>query len=166
MAEITFKGNKIHTSGSLPSKGGKAPDFSLTNKDLAEVGLADFAGKKKILSIVPSLDTGVCATSAVHFNKEIAGLSNVVLLNISGDLPFAAARFCDSNQLANIVTLSTFRSPGFAKDYGVRIEDGPLKGLTCRAIVVLNEQDEVVYTELVPEIGQEPNYEAALAAAK
>lgn len=166
MAEITLKGNKIHTAGNLPSVGSAAPDFVLTNKGLEDVGLAQFAGKKKILSIVPSLDTDVCARSAVAFNKAVAALDNVVLLSISADLPFAAARFCDSNKLDNVVVLSSFRSPKFGRDYGVEITDGPLKGLNSRAIIVLNESNQVVYTEQVPEIVQEPNYEAALAAVK
>ncbi len=166
MATITFKGTPVQTSGELPAKGATAPDFKLTQTDLADVGLKDFAGKKKILNIVPSLDTGVCATSAKTFNESVSSLNDVVLLNISADLPFAAGRFCESNGLKNVVALSTFRSPDFAKAYGVGITDGPLAGLTARAVVVLDAQNKVLHAELVPEIGQEPNYEAALAAVK
>ena len=166
MATITFKGNPVHTSGELPAKGAAAPDFTLAKTDLSDVGLKDFAGKKKILNIVPSLDTGVCATSAKKFNESVAGLGDAVLLNISADLPFAAGRFCESNGLKNVVALSTFRSPDFAKAYGVGIVGGPLAGLTARAVVVLDAQNKVLHAELVPEIAQEPNYAAALAAAR
>ena len=164
MATITFKGNPVHTSGDLPAKGAAAPDFTLAKTDLSDVGLKDFAGKKKILNIVPSLDTGVCATSAKKFNESIAGLGDVVLLNISADLPFAAGRFCESNGLKNIVALSTFRSSDFAKAYGVGIVGGPLAGLTARAVVVLDENDRVLHSQLVGEIKDEPDYAAALAA--
>ena len=166
MATITFKGNSIQTSGNLLAKGAAAPDFKLAKTDLSDVGLKDFPGKKKILNIVPSLDTGVCATSAKKFNESVSNLGDVALLNISADLPFAAGRFCESHSLKNIVTLSTFRSPDFAKAYGVGILGGPLAGLTARAVVVLDAQDKVLHAELVPEIGQEPNYAAALAAVR
>ncbi len=166
MATITFKGNPIQTSGNLPAKGAKAPDFTLTKTDLSDVSLKDFAGRKKILNIVPSLDTGVCAASARKFNEAVSALGDTVLLNISADLPFAAGRFCESNGLNNVVAVSTFRSPEFAQAYGVEILDGPLAGLTARAVVVLNEQDEVLYTEQVPEIAQEPDYAAALTAVQ
>ena len=166
MALITFKGNPIHTSGALPAQGAAAPDFKLTKTDLSDVSLKDFAGQKKILNVTPSLDTGVCATSAKKFNEAVAKLSGVVLLNVSADLPFAAGRFCESNGLKNVVALSTFRSPDFAQAYGVRIADGPLAGLTARAVVVLDAQNQVLHAELVPEIAQEPNYAAALAAVK
>ena len=164
MATITFKGNPIQTSGDLPAAGAPAPDFKLTKTDLSDVSLADFAGQKKILNIVPSLDTGVCAASAKKFNESVADLGNVVLLNISADLPFAAGRFCESNHLGNVVALSTFRSPDFAQAYGAAIVDGPLAGLTCRAVVVLDESNQVLHSQLVPEIAQEPDYDAALAA--
>ncbi|MGD9612519.1 MAG: thiol peroxidase, partial [Kiritimatiellia bacterium] len=141
MAQITFKGNPIQTSGQLPAQGAQAPDFQLTKTDLADVSLKDFAGQKKILNITPSLDTGVCATSAKKFNESVAQLSGVVLLNISADLPFAAGRFCESHSLKNVVALSTFRSPDFAQAYGVGIVDGPLAGLTARAVVVLDAQN-------------------------
>ena len=166
MATITFKGNPIQTSGNLPAKGAQAPDFKLTKTDLSDVGLKDFAGQKKILNVVPSLDTGVCATSAKKFNEAVSQLSGVVLLNVSADLPFAAGRFCESNALKNVVALSTFRAPDFAKAYGVGIVSGPLAGLTARAVVVLDEQNRVLHAELVPEIAQEPDYAAALAAVK
>ena len=166
MATITFKGNPIQTSGHLPDKGAFAPDFKLAKTDLSDAGLKDFAGKKKILNIVPSLDTGVCATSAKKFNEAVSALGSVVLLNVSADLPFAAGRFCESHSLKNVVALSTFRSPDFAKAYGVGIVDGPLAGLTARAVVVLDAQNRVLHAELVPEIAQEPNYEAALAAVR
>lgn len=166
MAQITFKGNPIHTAGDLPAKGATAPDFQLTKTDLSDVSLKDFAGRKKILNVTPSLDTGVCATSAKKFNEAVSKLDDTVLLNVSADLPFAAGRFCESNGLKNVVALSTFRSPDFAQAYGVRIADGPLAGLTARAVVVLDAQNQVLHAELVPEIAQEPNYEAALAAVR
>ena len=166
MATITFKGNPIQTSGALPATGAQAPDFKLTKTDLSDVGLKDFAGKKKILNITPSLDTGVCATSAKKFNEAVAKLGEAALLNISADRPFAAGRFCESNSRKNIVALSTCRSPDFAKVYGVGILGGPLAGLTARAVVVLDAQNKVLHAELVPEIGQEPNYDAALAAVR
>jgi thioredoxin-dependent peroxiredoxin len=166
MATITLKGNPIHTSGELPAPGSQAPDFKLTRGDLADVSLQDFAGKKKILNIVTSLDTGICATSAKKFNEAVSALDGVVVLNISADLPFAAGRFCESNNLKNVVTLSTFRSPGFARNYGVEILDGPTAGLTARSVVVLDAQNRVLYTEQVPEIAQEPDYAAALAAVR
>lgn len=164
MATITLKSNAIHTNGELPAVGSTAPDFHLVDKDLNDVRLGDFKGKKKLLNIVPSLDTSVCATSARKFNEYIKGRSDLVVLTISADLPFAQGRFCQSEGLSNVVTLSMMRSRNFAKDYGVLIQDGPLAGITARAIVVLDEQDRVVYTELVPEIAQEPNYDKALAA--
>lgn len=164
MASITLKGNPIHTCGMLPAIGTKAPAFALTAGDLSDVGLDQFKGKTKILNIVPSLDTGICAMSAVRFNKEVAKLPGTVVLNISADLPFAAKRFCDAEKLGHIVSLSTFRSSGFGTAYGVAITDGPLKGLLSRAVVVLDSTDTVRYTEQVPEITQEPNYDAALKA--
>lgn len=166
MATITFKGSPIQTCGTLPKPGSKAPAFSLTRADLTEVGLEAFAGKKKILNIVPSLDTSVCALSAQTFNRQVSGLADVVLLNVSADLPFAQKRFCESNSLKNTVNLSTFRSPAFGKDYGVMITSGPLAGLLSRAVLVLDKTDTVIHAEQVPEIAQEPNYDAALFAAK
>ena len=164
MATVTLQGNPIHTNGDLPAVGSKAPDFRLVNKDLAEVSLGAFAGKKKLLNIVPSLDTGVCATSTKKFNAAMAGKTDAVALVISSDLPFAQGRFCSAEGLDNVVGLSMMRSRNFAKDYGVLIEDGPLAGITARAVVVLDANDRVVYTQLVPEITQEPDYDAALAA--
>ena len=166
MASITLGGNAINTSGDLPAVGSKAPSFKLTTNDLQDVSLDDYSGKKKILNIVPSLDTGVCATSARTFNERAASMDNVVVLTVSADLPFAMGRFCEANGIDSVVTLSQFREGKFAKDYGVQMVDGKLAGLTARAIVVLDEQNTVSYTELVPEIGQEPNYDGALAAVE
>lgn len=166
MAIITFKGQPIHTAGDLPKPGSQAPAFKLTNADLVEVGLEAFKGKKKILNISPSLDTGICATSAQRFSQEVSKMTDVVLLHISADLPFAARRFCESHSLTNVVTLSTFRSPEFGKRYGVTIMEGPLAGLMSRAVLVLDTSDRVLYAQPVPEITQEPDYDAALAAAR
>jgi thiol peroxidase len=166
MATVTLKGNPIHTNGTLPSKGQKAPEFKLTTVDLRDVGLGEWKGKKKILNIVPSLDTPTCATSTRKFNESGGKLPNTVVLVISADLPFAMKRFCTTEGLQNVVSLSMIRGKSFAKDYGVLLEDGPLAGLSARAVVVLDGDDKVVHAELVPEIGQEPNYDAALAAAK
>ena len=166
MAQVTLKGNPIHTNGDLPKVGTKAPDFTLTGTDLKDVSLASYKGKKKILNIVPSLDTAVCATSTRKFNEAASKLANTVVLVISADLPFASGRFCTTEGLKNVVPLSLIRGKHFAKDYGVLLQDGPLAGLTARAVVVLDENDKVVYNQLVPEIGQEPDYDKALAAAK
>src|SRR5262245_5545022 len=165
MAIIKLGGNPVNTSGELPKKGDKAPDFVLTRSDLTDVSLKDFAGKRKILNIVPSLDTGVCAASARRFNTEAAKLTNVVVLTISNDLPFAQKRFCEAEGIKEVVPLSELRSRDFGQAYGVRILDGKMAGLLSRAIVVLDEQDKVIYGEQVPEIAQAPNFEAALAAA-
>jgi thiol peroxidase len=166
MAEITLKGNKIHTSGSLPKIGKKAPDFLLVKRDLSEVTLKDFSGKRKILNIVPSLDTGVCAASAKRFNEIAKELKDTVILTISNDLPFAQDRFCKAEKIDNVVTLSQLRNRAFGKKYGIEIVDGPMSGLLGRAIVILDQQDRVIYTELVPEIAQEPDYDAAAEAVK
>ncbi len=166
MARITHKGNPITTNGELPKVGAKAPDFKLTPGDLKDVSLADYKGKRKVMNIVPSLDTPTCATSTRKFNEKAGQMPNTVVLVISADLPFAMKRFCTTEGLQNVVPLSLMRGKGFAKDYGVLIQDGLLAGITARAVVVLDENDKVVYTELVPEIGQEPDYEKALAAAK
>ncbi len=165
MANITQGGNPIQTSGELPAVGAKAPDFKLTAGDLKDLTLADFRGKRKVLHITPSLDTSICATATRRFNAEAARLPDVAVLVISADLPFAAKRFCTTEGLANVTPLSTFRS-SFARDYGVALVDGSMAGLTARAVMVLDENDVVVYQELVPEIKQEPNYEKALAALK
>ena len=164
MAEITLKGQPIHTIGTLPEVGSKAPSFRLTAGDLTDKGLDAFAGKKKVLNIVPSLDTGVCATSAMRFNEEVGKRPNTVLLNVSADLPFAQSRFCESHSLRNIITLSTMRAPSFGGDYGVTIVDGPLAGLLSRAVLVLDERNHVIHAQQVPEITQEPDYAAALSA--
>ncbi|ANB02465.1 thiol peroxidase [Ectothiorhodospira sp. BSL-9] len=164
MAKITLQGNPINTSGDLPKVGSKAPAFTLVDKDLNDVSLSDFNGKKKILSIVPSLDTPVCALSAKKFDEWAAGRDDVVILTISADLPFAQGRFCGSENVERVKTLSMMRSRNFAKDYGVLIVDGPLAGITGRALLVLDEKDTIVHTELVPEIAQEPDYDKAYAA--
>ncbi|MCW8824871.1 MAG: thiol peroxidase [Gammaproteobacteria bacterium] len=164
MADITLKGNAIHTNGDLPAVGSTAPDFSLTGLDLADVNLATYAGKKKLLNIVPSLDTPVCATSAQKFNAAIADKSDAVALVISADLPFAMKRFCGAESIENVISLSMMRSKSFAKDYGMLITDGPMAGLCARGVVVLDENNQVIYTQLVPEIVEEPDYDAALAA--
>lgn len=164
MAVITLKGNPIHTCGELPVVGSPAPAFTLTGTDLAEAGLEAFAGKKKILNIVPSLDTGICAMSAVRFNKDAGSDGETVILNISADLPFAAKRFCDAEKLSHIISLSTFRAPDFGKTYGVEIIDGPLKGLLSRAVIVLDKDNRIVHAQQVPEIAQEPDYESVLSA--
>ena len=166
MAQITLGGNPITVAGSFLKKGDSAPDFSLTNKDLKDVGLRDFAGRRKVLNIVPSLDTPVCQKSTRTFNEKAGTLPNTAVLVISADLPFAMSRFCGAEGLNNVVTLSTVRGRDFHQKYGVDIADGPLKGLTARGVVVLDEQNRVVHAELVPEIKQEPNYEAALAALR
>jgi thiol peroxidase len=166
MAQVTLKGNPIHTNGELPQVGAKAPDFKLTGGDLKDVSLADYKGKRKVLNIVPSLDTAVCATSTRRFNEAASRLPNTVVLVVSADLPFASKRFCTTEGLQNVVPLSLMRSKSFAKDYGVLLQDGPLAGLCARAVVVLDENDKVVYRQLVPEIGQEPDYDQAIAATK
>lgn len=164
MAKVTLQGNELSTNGDLPGVGDAAPAFILTTTDLKDVTLADFSGKKKLLSIVPSLDTGVCAKSTKIFNDRAGEHGDAVMIIVSADLPFAAARFCGAEKTKNVKTLSMMRDRNFAKDYGVLIQDGPLKGVTARAIVVIDENDKVVYTELVPEIAQEPDYDKALAA--
>ena len=163
MATTALKGNPIQTNGDLPTVGSDAPDFLLVATDMSEKNLASFAGKKKILSINPSYDTPVCQAATRTFNQRAAGLDNVVVLMVSADLPFAQNRFCSAEGIEGVVPLSTFRG-SFLEDYGVELIDGPLKGVSARAIVVIDENDKVVHTELVPEIAQEPNYDAALAA--
>jgi thiol peroxidase len=164
MAEITLKGNKIHTNGELPKVGAKAPDFRLTDKDLKDCSLLTWAGKKKLISIVPSLDTPVCAMSTKKFNDHARQHPDTVILTVAADLPFAMKRFCGDEGLENVVPLSLMRDKKFAEDYGVLITDGPLAGITARAIVVLSAEDTVKYVELVPEIAQEPDYDTALRA--
>ena len=164
MAKITLHGNPFETNGELPAVGSTAPDFVLVDKDLNNVSLATYAGKKKLLNIVPSLDTPVCATSTKKFNEAMAGKADAVALVVSADLPFASGRFCGAEGIENVLTLSMMRSRNFGKDYGVLINDGPLAGITARAVVVLDQDNKVVYTQLVPEIAQEPDYDAAMAA--
>lgn len=164
MAQVTLKGNPINTVGDLPGEGSRAPDFTLVGKDLAEVSLVDFAGRKKVLNISPSIDTSVCALSVKKFNQAAAGVTDTVIMYISKDLPFAMNRFCGAEGIESVVTLSAFRDDAFGRDYGLELMDGPLKGLFARAILVLDESDRVIYGELVPEIAQEPDYDKALAA--
>jgi len=166
MATITIKGNAIHTNGNLPGTGIKAPDFLLTRNDLSDFSLSDYAGKKIVLNIFPSLDTAVCATSVRKFNAAAEKIENTVVLCISKDLPFAHARFCAAEGLTNVVSASELRNDSFGKTYGVLITDGPLAGLFSRAVVVIDENGIIIYTEQVPEITEEPNYEAALNALK
>jgi len=165
MAKITFKGTPIQTAGELPAKGSVAPEFTLVKQDLSETGLADYKGKRLVLNIFPSIDTGVCAMSVRKFNEKAAALKNTAVLCVSMDLPFAQSRFCGAEGIKNVVSVSAFRS-AFGEHYGVTIADGPLAGLLSRAVVVINESGKVVYTEQVPEIALEPNYDAALATLK
>jgi len=164
MATITLQGNACNTNGDLPKVGSTAPDFTLVDAKLNDVHLADYAGKKKLLNIVPSLDTPTCAISTKKFNEHAADRDDAVVLVVSADLPFASGRFCGLEGLDNVVPLSLMRGKGFAKDYGVLITDGPLAGITARAVVVLDADNRVLYTQLVPEIADEPDYDAALAA--
>jgi len=167
MSKITLGGNPANTIGELPALGSIAPTFTLANSDLEDVSLSAYSGKNVILNIFPSVDTGVCAASVRKFNEVASGLKNTVVLCISADLPFAQNRFCGAEGIENVVTLSTFRDGGkFATEYGVQFLDTGFKGLNARSVVVLDESGKVVYTELVPETGQEPNYEAALEAVR
>ena len=166
MADIKLKGNSIHTAGTLPAVGSKAPDFKTTKEDLSDVSLKDFAGKKIILNIFPSIDTGTCAASVRKFNVEAAKLDNTVVVGVSKDLPFALKRFCGAEGIDKVITTSALRDDSFAKNYGVTITDGPLAGVFSRSVVVIDENGVVKYTEQVDETVNEPNYEAALAAAK
>ncbi|HEX5394533.1 MAG TPA: thiol peroxidase [Rhodocyclaceae bacterium] len=161
---VTLGGNAIEVAGNFPAKGQQAPAFSLVGKDLADVSLSSLAGKRKVLNIFPSVDTPTCATSVRKFNQTADTLPNTVVLCISADLPFAQARFCGAEGLNNVHTLSTMRGREFLENYGVAIKSGPLVGLAARAVVVLDENDKVIYSELVPEIKNEPDYLAALAA--
>ncbi|MBJ41021.1 MAG: lipid hydroperoxide peroxidase [Gammaproteobacteria bacterium] len=162
MAQITFQGNPINTSGELPQVGDKAPDFILVDSQLNDISLSNFKNMYKVLNIVPSLDTPVCQKSTKVFNEKINSIQDAVVLTISADLPFAMERFCSSESLTLIKSLSMMRSRNFAKDYGVLITDGPLKGITARAIVVIDKDDNIIHTELVNEIANEPNYENAM----
>jgi thioredoxin-dependent peroxiredoxin len=163
MHNVTLGGNPVAISGHFPRKGEAAPAFTLVGKDLANVGLEKFAGKRKILNIFPSIDTPTCAMSVRQFNAKASGLANTVVLCISADLPFAQARFCGAEGLENVVNLSTMRGRRFMQDYGVEITDGPLAGLTARAVIVVDEHGKVVHSQLVGDIKDEPDYAAALA---
>lgn len=163
MARITRLGEEYHTNGDLPPIGTTAPDLNLVDGELNDVSLANYAGKKKLLYIVPSLDTPTCAKSTIKFNQAAKGRDDMVVLIASADLPFAQGRFCIGEKLDNVIPLSMMRSRKFAKDYGVLIQDGPRAGITARAVVVLDENDKVIYTELVTEMTDEPDYETALA---
>jgi len=164
MATVTLDGTPVHTVGQLPAVGTRAPDFCLTRGDLSDASLADFHGQRKVLNIVPSLDTPVCASSARQFNERMGRLDNAVVVTISADLPFAQQRFCETKGIDGVVTLSMMRDRQFGQDYGILQADGPMAGITARAVVVLDDNDEVIHTELVGEIGDEPDYDAALAA--
>ncbi|MEI8112921.1 MAG: thiol peroxidase [Bacteroidia bacterium] len=166
MAQITLKGNAIQTIGELPAKGTKAPDFELIKNDLSKVSLKDFAGSRLVLNIFPSLDTGTCAASVRQFNKLASGLENTKVLCISRDLPFAQARFCGTEGITNAITVSDFASGQFGKDYQLEISTGPLAHLHSRSVVVLDENHQVIYSQQVPEIVDEPDYESALASLK
>jgi len=164
MAKITLKGNPVNTYGELPSKGTRAPGFRLVKTDLGELTLEELKGKKVILNISPSLDTGICATAMRKFNQLAAGMDNTVVLAITKDLPFAHGRFCSTEGITNVTALSGFRDSAFGKAYGIEVVDGGFTGLYARSIVVIDEKGIVKYTELVPEIAQEPDYDRALAA--
>ncbi|EKD54877.1 MAG: hypothetical protein ACD_60C00038G0039 [uncultured bacterium] len=166
MASITLQGNPLKTAGELPKIGSQAPDFTLTKVDLTEIQLKDFLGKRVILSIFPSVDTGTCANAERHFNEEANQLKNTVILCISADLPFAQKRFCAAESLTHVMPASTFRHPQFGKSYGVTILEGPMSGLLSRAIVILDEQGKVIYTEQVAELSKEPSYPPILAVLK
>jgi len=166
MAKITFKGSSTSTIGELPKVGEQAPDFVLTKTDLTDISLKDVAGKKVVMNIFPSIDTPVCATSVRRFNAEIDKYNNAIILCISVDLPFAHARFCGAEGLNNVISVSELRNRDFGKHYGVRIVDGPLAGLLARSIVVLDEKGKVIYTQLVADIAEEPDYEKALNALR
>lgn len=161
---ITLRGNPLRVDGDLPAVGTQAPAMTLTSGTLADVTLKDFSGKRKVLNIYPSIDTPTCAKSTRTFNEAASSLANTVVLCVSGDLPFAAKRFCEMEGLSNVAHLSTFRHPEFMKTWGVAFAEGPMVGLTVRAVVVLDENDKVVHSQMVPEIAQEPDYEAALKA--
>ena len=163
MSQVTLQGNPVEVAGQLPQAGQQAPAFKLVAADLADVGLCKFAGKRKVLNIFPSVDTPTCATSVRTFNEKASKLANTVVLNISADLPFAQARFCGAEGLENVQNLSTLRGAEFLKDYGVQIVSGPLVGLAARAVVVLDENNNVLFSQLVSEIADEPNYAEALA---
>ena len=163
---VHFQGNPVSVQGAIPQAGDKAQPFTLTAKDLSDVALSQYAGKRKVLNIFPSIDTGVCAASVRKFNQLATEIDNTVVLCISADLPFAPSRFCGAEGLSNVITLSTLRNAEFLKNYGVEIAEGPLKGLAARAVVVIDENDNIVFSQLVNEITNEPDYDAALAVLK
>lgn len=163
MARITLKGNPVNTIGDLPAPGSKASDFSLVKSDFSNLSLSELKGKKVLLNIFPSLDTSVCAASVRKFNQIASEKPNVVVLAVSKDLPFAHSRFCSTEGIKNVITLSGFRDTEFGKSYGIEMTDGPLKGLYARSVVIINENGDVIYNQLVPEIGQEPDYNSAVA---
>ena len=162
MAKVTLKGNEVNTNSEIVKVGDSAPDFNLVDSDLNDVNLSNYEGKNKILSIVPSLDTPVCQKSTQIFNDKVSKLDNTVMLIVSSDLPFAMKRFCMSESLENVIPVSMMRSRNFAKDYGVLIIDGPLEGITTRAVVTISKENKILHAELVSEIANEPNYQAAL----
>ena len=162
MAKVTLKGNEVNTNSEIVKAGETAPDFTLVNSDLNDVSLASYEGKNKILSIVPSLDTPVCQKSTLIFNEKVSKLNDTVMLIVSSDLPFAMKRFCTSESLANVIPVSMMRSRNFAKDYGVLLIDGPLSGITSRAVVTISPENKILHSELVSEIANEPDYQAAL----
>jgi len=164
MAQTALRGNPINTAGDLPSVGSSAPDFALTGSDLGAVSLADFAGQRLVLNIFPSVDTPTCATSVRTFNEQAGSLENTTVLCVSADLPFAQGRFCGAEGIESVTTASTFKNPEFLETYGVGMSDGPLEGLCARAVVVVDEGGNVVYNQLVGEIADEPDYEAAIAS--
>lgn len=167
MAQVTLRGNPVNLAGSMPKVGDTAPDFNLTGTDMAPITRQSLAGKKKVIVTLPSVDTPVCQTETRKFNEQATSLGdNVVVLIASVDTPFAAKRFCAAEGLSNVKTGSDLRDPDFGKRWGVAIADGPLQGVTARAVFVVDENDKITYTELVPEIANEPNYDAALAALK
>lgn len=163
MATITLEGNEIHTVGDLPAVGSDAPAFTLTNAEMGDTSLADFAGKRVILNVFVAIDTGICAESTRRFNAAAGSLDNTVVLCISADLPPTLGRFCGAENLDNVITLSTFRNPEFGQDYGLAIADGPIRGLCSRCVIIVDENGKVIHTEQVPEIAQEPDYDAALS---
>ena len=162
MTEITLQGNKINTNAEIPEVGGQAPDFTLVDSELNNVNLSSYKGKNIVLNIIPSIDTPVCQKSTKIFNERVAAMNNVVVLAVSADLPFAMKRFCTSENINSVIPLSMMRSRNFAKDYGVLLVDGPLSGITARAVVVINKNNEIIHSELVNEIANEPNYDDAL----
>lgn len=166
METIYFQGTPCHTYGNIPAVGTEAPCFCLVDKDLKDIRCTDYKGKRIVLNIFPSLDTPVCAMSVRRFNKEAAGLDNVVVICVSMDLPFAQARFCSANNIDNVVVASAFRSPKFTEQYGLQLIDGPLAGLLTRAVIVIDDKGKIIFSDLVDEITHEPDYEGAISVLK